>query len=52
MKKQETFKEMTERFNENKEAFIFTEALRIYYGTEKEETALDALKILDRAAQS
>lgn len=38
MKKQETFKEMTERFNENKEAFIFTEALRIYYGTERKKT--------------
>lgn len=49
--KRETFEKMTARFNNSPEMFICTEALSIFYKAEREEIALDALKILERAAQ-
>ncbi len=50
-KKSETLQEMAERFNANEGNFICGEALRIYFRTENEETALRALELLERAAR-
>lgn len=47
----ETLDEMTERFNTNNISFICREALKIYFRTENEETAVRALELLERAAQ-
>ena len=46
-----TLDEMTERFNTNNISFICREALKIYFRTENEETAVRALELLERAAQ-
>ena len=51
MGKSETFEEMTARFNNDQGTFICTEALKIFHKAENEEIALEALRILERAAQ-
>lgn len=49
--KTETLQEMVERFNRDESNFIRVEALKIYSQTEKEESALKALEILERAVR-
>ena len=51
MTESETLQEMTERFNTNKIAFICSEALKIYFRTKNEDTALKVLELLERAAR-
>ena len=47
----DSLKEMMDKLNENKENFICTEALKIFYRTESEETALRALELLGTVTQ-
>lgn len=51
MKSKETFDETAKRFNKDEKTFICTEALRLFYQTENDEIALEALKLLESAAQ-
>lgn len=51
MERNETFEEMVVRFNKDERTFICTEALRVFYQTEDGKTALEALKLLESAAQ-
>lgn len=45
-KEKETLKQAIERFDENDRQFICTEAFKIFYKTEDEKIALEALKLL------
>ncbi|MDE6052189.1 MAG: hypothetical protein K2G55_00200 [Lachnospiraceae bacterium] len=46
-----SLKETMDKFNENNQNFICTEALKIFYRTQSEEIALRALELLERVAQ-
>lgn len=45
-KPKETIEEMASRLFEDEEAFMYTEALRIFYHTENEMVAIEALKLI------
>ncbi len=51
MEEEKSLEELIERFNNDEQAFIKTEALKILYATRDEKTALKALELLERAAQ-
>ena len=46
-----SLEETMEKFNDNKQSFICTEALKIFYKTQHEEIAIRALELLEKAAQ-
>ena len=51
MKSKETFDEMAKRFNEDEKTFICTESLKLFYQAENDDIALEALRLLQSAAQ-
>lgn len=51
MEEKETLEEMSMRFNHNPDAFICSEALKLFYNAKNNEEALEALGMLERVAQ-